>query len=82
MVVCLDDGVLACLDNNDKDYFNAYFIHAQPLEYILEENFGEKILVHHGFMQKTGWCDTYVHFCYRHNYKNQMIYHDHLNYGR
>ena len=30
---------------------------------------------------EIGWCDTYVHFCYHHNYKTNNIYHDHLNDG-
>ena len=36
-----DEGVLACLDNNDKDGFGVYFVHAHPLEYILEETLGD-----------------------------------------
>ena len=31
-VACVDDYVLACLDNNDKDYFYVDFLHAHPLE--------------------------------------------------
>ena len=30
------EGVLACLDNDDKENFNAYFIYTLPLEYLLE----------------------------------------------
>ena len=32
VLVCLDEGVLECLDNNDKDHFNVDFLHARPLE--------------------------------------------------
>ena len=82
VVEWLDEGVLACLDNNNKDDFDVYFLHAPPLEYILEEILGGKCLFQHSHMQKIVWCDTYVHFFYHHNYENQMIYHDHLNGGR
>ena len=50
VVTCLDEGVLECLDNNNKDDFDVDFLHAPPLEYILEENLGEKFLSHHGYM--------------------------------
>ena len=33
-------------------------------------------------MNTFGWCDTYTHLCYHHNYKNQLIYHANLNDGR
>ena len=32
VVACLDEGVVACLDNNNKDDFDADFLLAQPLE--------------------------------------------------
>ena len=76
-----DEGVLAYLDNNDKDYFDVDFLHSHPLEYLLEENLGGKCLFHHGYMQKIGWCDIYTHSCYHHNYKNHMFHYDHLDYG-
>ena len=79
---CLDEYVLTCLNNNDKDDFDVYFIHEHPLAYLLEKTLGGQYLFHHGYMQNIGWCDTYVHFFYHHNYKNHMIYHDHLNGGR
>ena len=82
VVEYLDEGVLEFLDNNNKDYFDAYFIYAYPLEYLLEETLGGKCLFHHDYMHKILWSDTYSHFCYHHNYKKQMIYHDHLNGGR
>ena len=78
-VVCLDEVVLPCLDNNYKDDFGVDFLCAHPLEYIFEETFGGKCLVHCGYMQKIGWWDTYVNFFYHHNYKNQMIYHNFLD---
>ena len=53
-VELLDEDVLACLDNNDKDNFDVYFLHTHPLEYLLEENLGGKSLFHHGYMQKIG----------------------------
>ena len=36
VVAWLDEGVLACLDKNDKDVFDVDFLHAHPLEYIIE----------------------------------------------
>ena len=44
--------VVACLDKNDSDNFNVDFLHAQTLEQIIEETFGGKCLVYHGYMQK------------------------------
>ena len=32
VVACLDEGVLAYLDNNDKNVFDVDFLHAYPLE--------------------------------------------------
>ena len=69
VVACFDDGVLACFDNNNKDYFDVGFLHAYPLEYIIDETLGGKCLVQHGYMHKIGWCETYAHFYYHHNYK-------------
>ena len=66
-------GVFACLDNNDKGDFYVDFLHAHPLEYILEETLGRQYLVHHGYMRKIFWWYTYVHFCYHRKYKNQMV---------
>ena len=37
VVVCLDEGVLECLGNYDKDAFDVDFLHAHPLEYYLQE---------------------------------------------
>ena len=68
-------GLLACLDNDNKDDFDGDFLHAHPLEGILEETLGGNCLVHHGYMQKVGWCDTYDQLCYHRKYKNQIIYH-------
>ena len=81
-VECLYEGVLACLDKNDKNGFEVDFIHLHPLEEIREETLGDQFLFQHGYMQKIDWCDTYVHFCYHHNYKHHMIYLDNLNDGR
>ena len=36
VVSILDEGVLVCLDKKDKDDVDVYFIHAHPLEWILE----------------------------------------------
>ena len=52
VVKCFDESVLACLDNNNKDDFDGDFLHASPLEKIIEEILGEKCLVHHGYMKK------------------------------
>ena len=83
-LVCFDYCLLVCLDNNNnnKDGCDGYFLHANPLEYIPWETLGGKFLFRYGYMQKIGLCETYDHFCYYHNYKNQMIYHDHLDDGR
>ena len=70
------------MDKNNKDGFHVDFLHAHSLECLIEENLGEKCLGHHGYMHKIGWYKTYAQFCYHHNYKNQMIYHDHLIEGR
>ena len=32
VVAFLDGGIFSCLDKNDKDDFDVYFIHANPLE--------------------------------------------------
>ena len=32
MVECFGEGLLACLDKNNKDDFDRCFLHAQPLE--------------------------------------------------
>ena len=65
------EGVLACFDNNNKDDFDVCFIQAHPLEYLLEKHLGGRCLVHHGYMWKIGWCETYDHFCYQHKYKTR-----------
>ena len=48
------------MEENNKDGFHAYFIHANPLEYLLKETLGGKCLVHHCFMRKIGRCGTSV----------------------
>ena len=52
VVACFDEGLLACLDKNNKYDFDVYFLHAPPLEYILEEILGRKCLFQHSHMQK------------------------------
>ena len=42
--------MLAWLDNSNKGYFDVDFLHAHPLEHLLEETLGGKCLVHHGYM--------------------------------
>ena len=32
LVACLDGVFFACLDKNNKDDFDGYFLHAHPLE--------------------------------------------------
>ena len=71
VVALLDEGVFACLDNNYRDDFDVYFIHAHPLKNIPAEKLGGQCLVHHGYMNNIGWCDTYLYFCYQHKYKNR-----------
>ena len=81
MVECSDEFVVAFLGEcvfvflykKNKDDCDVDFLHAHPSEYILEETLDEKFLVHDGYMQKIVWYETYVHLCYHHNYKNQMI---------
>ena len=68
VVACLDEGVLVCLDNNNEDDFDVDFILAYLLEQLLEKTLGGKCLVHHGYMQKIGQYETFVHLCYQHNY--------------
>ena len=55
VVACLDDGVTKFLDNNNKGDFDVDFLLANPLEYLIEETLGGKVLVHHGHMKKIGW---------------------------
>ena len=65
----LYEGVLVCLDKNNKDSFDVDFLISHPLGQLLEETLGVQCLVHRGYMKKTGWYDTYVHFCRHHSYK-------------
>ena len=81
-VKCFDKRLLSCLDNSNNDGFYGDFLHANPLEYFLEETLVGKCLVQHGYKHKVVWCETYDHFYYQHNYKTQMIYHDKMNDGR
>ena len=39
-VACCDEGVLECLDNNNKDNFDGYFIQAHPFKQLLQETLG------------------------------------------
>ena len=74
--------MVQCLDKNNKEYFDFYFLLTHPLEYIIEETLEGKCLFHHGYMNKIGWYETYVYFCHDHNYKTTMIYQYHMHYGR
>ena len=56
----MNEGVVACLDNNNKDDFDLDFLLAYPMEQIIEETLGGKFLFHNGSMQKIGWYETYV----------------------
>ena len=47
VVACFDQSVLSCSDKNNKDDFDQDFLHASPLEYLIEETLGGKLLVHH-----------------------------------
>ena len=82
-MACFDGGVLAFLDNNNKDYFDVYFLLAYPpgISYF-EDTLGGKCLVHHSNMHKIEWSEIHFHFCYHYSYKNLMIYQDNLNDGR
>ena len=63
LVECLDEGLLACLGNNNKENFDVYFFLSHPLEQFLEENLGVQCIFHHGYMNKIGLYETYVHLC-------------------
>ena len=58
---CLDEGVLPCLDKNNKDDCDGYFFHAHPLEQLLKETLGREFLFHNGYMQKFGCFEKYYH---------------------
>ena len=47
-VSCLDQGVVKCLNKNNKDYFDVDFILPHPLKQIIEETLGGQCMVHHG----------------------------------
>ena len=69
IVSCFDEGVVVCLDKNNKDDFGVDFLLAYPLEYIFEETLSGQDLVQHGYLKKIHCSDTYVQFCHDHNYK-------------
>ena len=58
----MNEGVVACLDKNNKDDFDVDFLLANPLEYHLGETLGQQCIVHHGYMKKIVWYETYVQF--------------------
>ena len=62
VVAWLNEGVVACLDKNNKDDFDVDFLLANPLEYHLGETLGRQCIVHHGYMKKIVWYETYVQF--------------------
>ena len=64
----LYEGILAHLDNNNKDGFGVDLLLSHPLEYILEETLGGRFIVHHGYTNKIGWYETYVHLYCDHKY--------------
>ena len=76
----MDEGVVACLDKNNKynfsvyirnslDYCFEYFILTHPLEYLLEVTLGVKYIFRHGNMKECGWYNTYVKLFYDHEQK-------------
>ena len=74
--------MVACLDNDNTDYFYVDFILAHLLEYLLEGTLSGKYILNHGYMKKIVCSKTYLHFYHDQNYKTTMIYQDTLNYGR
>ena len=65
-VAFLDKDVLECLDNNYKDYFDVDFLLVHLLVYLLQGTLGGKCIVHHGYMNKIVWYETYVYFSHEH----------------
>ena len=50
--------------------------------YLLEETISGKCILHHGYMKKIGWYETFVKFYHNHTLKKLLIYQYHLNDGR
>ena len=83
-MVCLDEGVVSCLDNNNKDNFDVdirnsfddcfgYFLHAHRLKYLLKVTLDGQFISHHDHMKKGGWSETYFRSSYFHEHKNPTI---------
>ena len=74
VVACFDEGVAEFLyegvaeflDKNNKDDFDDNSLLAHPLVYLLEGALGGQYIVHHGFIKKIFWSDTYVHLSFYH----------------
>ena len=68
----LNEGVVACLDNNIKYILMSIydtalrnvliFLFTPLLEYILKGTLYVQCILYHDYMKKGGWYDTYVHF--------------------
>ena len=91
MVSYLDKGVVESLyknNNKDKNIRHSlddcfeYFLLAPPLGYLLEVTLGLQCSVHHGYMNNSGWYETYVYLYHDHEHKNPTIYQDHLDFWR
>ena len=89
----LDKGVVSCLDKNNKDNFDVDIRHildeflenvllAHPLEHLIEGTLVRQYIVHHGYMKKCGWYETYVELSHENEHKNPTIYQYQLDYGR
>ena len=79
----MDKGVVECLYNNNKDDFIVdirhllddglkSFILVHPFKYLLERTLGPQCIVHHGYMKKGGWFETYIHFYIYHEQITQQ----------
>ena len=70
-VPCLYEGVVQFLYKNNKNAFYVYSLLAQSSGSIYEGTLYGQCIVHHDFMNKFGWFETYFHFFRDHNYKTQ-----------
>ena len=64
VMTCSYEGVVACLDNNNKNDFDVGFLHVHPLEYIIEVTLGGQCIFHYGYIKKIVLSGTYLHFCH------------------
>ena len=57
LVVCLYEGVVTCLNNDNNDIRNSHedcfecFLLKNPLESLFEVTWGEKCIIHHSYIK-------------------------------